>query len=50
MPAVEKGWIFNTGPHGDPKVLKSGFVDAREDQKIGPEPKFHAPMSSNGWY
>ena len=44
--------IFNTGPYGDPplkiKILKSGFLHAREDQKIGPEPKFHVPRSSNG--
>ena len=25
------------------KILKSGFLHAREDQKIGPKPKFHAP-------
>ena len=30
------------------KILKSGFLHAREDQKIGPEPKFHVPRSSNG--
>ena len=30
------------------KILKIGFLHAREDQKIGPEPKCHAPMSSNG--
>merc|ERR1712102_197214 len=45
--------IFNTGPTiwGPPlkiKILKSGFLHAREDQKIGPEPKFHVPRSSNG--
>ena len=44
--------IFNTGPYGDPplkiKILKSGFLHAREDQKIGPEPKIHAPRSSYG--
>ena len=49
MPAVEKGLIFNTGPYGDPplkiKILKSGFLHAREDQKIGPEPKYHVPSS-----
>ena len=52
MPAVEKGLIFNTGPYLGPplkiKILKSGFLHAREDQKIGPEPKFHVPRSSNG--
>ena len=53
MPAVEKRLIFNTGPYGDGpplkiKILKSGFLHAREDQKIGPEPKFHAPRPSNG--
>merc|ERR1712154_733189 len=41
--------IFNTGPYGDPplkiKILKSGFLHAREDQKIDPEPKFHGPRS-----
>ena len=44
--------IFNTGPYGGPplkiKILKSGFLHAREDQKIGPEPKCHVPRSSNG--
>ena len=44
--------IFNTVPYGDPplkiKISKSGFLHAREDQKIGPEPKFHVPRSSNG--
>ena len=47
---TEKGAIFNTGPYGDPplKILKSGFLHAREDQKIGPEPKCHVPRSSNG--
>merc|ERR1712213_152855 len=44
--------IFNTGPYGDPpskiRILKSGFLHAREDQKIGPEPTFHVPRSSNG--
>ena len=47
MPAVEKGLIFNTGPYGDSplkiNILKSGFLHAREDQKIDPEPKFHVP-------
>ena len=46
----------NTGPYGDLgippplkiKILKISFVQAREDQKINTEPKFHAPMSSNG--
>ena len=28
--------------------MKIGFVHVREDQNIGPEPTFHAPMSSNG--
>ena len=28
--------------------MKSGFLHAREDQKIDPEPKFHVPRSSNG--
>ena len=28
--------------------MKSGFVHAREDQKIDTEPKFHVPRSSNG--
>ena len=45
MFAVEKGSIFNTGPYGDHplkiKMLKNGFLHAREDQKIDPEPKFH---------
>ena len=44
--------IFNTGPYGDPplkiKISKSGFLHAREDQKIGSEPKVHVPTSSNG--
>ena len=46
--------IFNTVPYGDPptplkiKISKSGFLHAREDQKIGPEPKYHVPRSSNG--
>ena len=43
---------FNTGPYGDPplkiKNLKIGFLHAREDRKIGPEPDFHAPRPSNG--
>ena len=47
MPAVEKGPIFNTGPYGVPplkiKIMKSGFLHARKDQKIGTEPKFYAP-------
>ena len=30
------------------KIFKSGFLHAREDQKIGPEPKIHAPRSSYG--
>ena len=30
------------------KNLKSGFLHAREDQKIGPEPKCHVPRFSNG--
>ena len=40
---------FNTEPYGDPlkiKILKIGFVHARVDQKIGPEP--NGPMPSNG--
>ena len=46
---------FNTGPYGDPpalkiKILKIGFVHAREDQNIGTESKFHVPRSSNGLY
>ena len=49
---TEKGLIFNTGPYGDPplkiQILKSFFLHAREDQKIGPEPNFHEPRSSNG--
>ena len=52
MPAVEKGLIFNTGPHGRSplkiKIMKSGFLHASEDQKTGPEPKCHVPRSSNG--
>jgi len=44
--------IFNTGPYGGPplkiKISKSSFLHAREDQKIGPEPKSHVPRSSNG--
>merc|ERR1711923_336495 len=36
------------GPPLKIKILKSGFLHAREDQKIGPEPKFHVPRSSNG--
>jgi hypothetical protein len=52
MPAVEKGLFFNTGPYGDSplkiKILKSGLLHAREDQKIGSEPKVHVPRSSNG--
>merc|ERR1711923_529558 len=36
--------------HGDSplkiKNLKSGFLHAREDQKIGPEPKCHVPRFS----
>ena len=51
MSAVEKGLIFNTGPYGDPplkvKILKSGFMHAREDQKIAQGPKFNVPISSN---
>ena len=54
MPAVEKGLFFNTGPYGDSpleiKILKSCFLHARQDQKIGPEPKCRVPRSSNGWY
>ena len=42
MPAVEKGFPLKI------KNLKSGFLHAREDQKIGPEPKSHVPRSSNG--
>ena len=35
--------IFNTGPYGGPlplkiKILKSGFLHARENENIGPEP------------
>ena len=53
MPAVEKGLIFNTGPYGSKlglkiKILKSVFLHAREDQKIGPEPKCHLLRPSNG--
>ena len=29
------------------KILKSGFLHAREDQKIGLGPNFHEPRSSN---
>ena len=29
------------------KILKSDFLHAREDQKIGPEPNFHESRSSN---
>ena len=29
------------------KILKSGFLYAREDQKIGPESNFDEPMSLN---
>ena len=53
MPAVEKGLIFNTGPYGDSplkiKILKCGFLRAREDQKIGTEPKFHDPGTFGGF-
>ena len=34
---------FNTGPYGE-----NGFLHARADQKIDPDPSFHEPMSSNG--
>ena len=53
---TEKGPIFNTGPYGDPpyplkiKILKSGLLHGRQDQKIGPGPNCHEPRSSNGWY
>ena len=30
------------------EILKSGFLHPREDRKIGPEPKFHAPRPLNG--
>ena len=30
------------------KILKIGFLHAIEDQKIGPEPKCHAPRPLNG--
>ena len=33
---------------GEFLILKSGFLHAREDHKIGPEPKFHVHRSSNG--
>ena len=36
------------GPPLKIKILKSGFLHVREDQKIGPEPKFHVRRSSNG--
>ena len=29
-------------------AFEKWFLHAREDQKIGPEPKFHAPRPSNG--
>ena len=54
MLVVEKGLIFNTGPYGEwgpplkIKILKSGFMHGRDEQEIGPEPKFHAPRPSNG--
>ena len=51
MPAVEKGLIFYTEPYGEAKnkILKSGFLHAREDHKIGPEPKFHDPGTFGGF-
>ena len=30
------------------KLLKIGFVNAIEDHKIGPEPNFPEPRSTNG--
>ena len=36
------------GPPLKLHILKIGFVHAREDKKIVTEPKFHAPISSNG--
>ena len=36
------------GPPLRIKILKIVFVYAREDRKIGTEPKFHVPRSSNG--
>merc|ERR1711963_657680 len=46
--------IFNTGLYGDPpplkiKILKRGFLPAREDQKIGLGPKFHVPGTFGGF-
>ena len=49
---TEKGLIFYTEPYGDPhlkiKILKSVFLHAREDQKIGIRPNFHEYRSLNG--
>ena len=45
--------IFNTGPYGDPplkiKISKRGFLHAREDQKIGSEPKVHESGTFGGF-
>merc|ERR1712078_819347 len=46
-PADIQHWTI-WGPPLKIKILKSGFLHAREDQKIGPEPKFHVPRYSNG--
>ena len=41
---------FNTGPYGDPlknQNVEKCFLHVREDRKIGPEPHFQEPRSSN---
>ena len=43
--------VFNTGygPYGEPplkiNILKSGYLNAKGDQKITPEPTFHESRS-----
>ena len=45
---ISSGFLTIWGPPLKIKILKSGIVHAREDQKIDPEPKFHVRRSSNG--
>ena len=45
--------MFNTGPYGDPplkiKILKIGFCHVLSWPKVGLEPKFHDPVTFDGF-